>query len=51
MDDDNATGLIDLSTIDLDDLRFQERHALRRAWTRLAEDADGAVAGFQSAAV
>ncbi|WP_442945783.1 FxSxx-COOH cyclophane-containing RiPP peptide [Nonomuraea sp. LPB2021202275-12-8] len=49
MVDENATGLIDVSEIDLERLKSLRIPALTRALQRCAEEGGGTVAGFQSA--
>lgn len=48
MREDTTTGLIDVSDMDLADLKLLDIPALMRAWQRCAEER-GTVAGFQSA--
>ncbi|WP_327585382.1 hypothetical protein OHA25_58580 [Nonomuraea sp. NBC_00507] len=47
MGDDNTTGLIDVSDMDLDDLRQLQNPAIFRALQQVT-DTSGTVAGFQS---
>ncbi len=47
MDDENTTGLIDVSDVKLDDLRQLQNPALFRALQQLT-DTSSMVAGFQS---
>ncbi|GAA1293072.1 hypothetical protein Psi02_50940 [Planotetraspora silvatica] len=49
MSEEGGTGLIDVSTIDLETLKSVDSAVLNRAYRRLATDDDGAIAGFQSA--
>jgi FXSXX-COOH protein len=48
MSEDTTTGLIDVSEVDLADLKLLDIPAILRAWQRCAEEG-GTVAGFQSA--
>ena len=47
MDDNNITGLIDLTEYDLDEIKILQP-ALRRACQRFARDGDEVVAAFQN---
>ncbi|MEU4576367.1 hypothetical protein ACBI99_10660 [Nonomuraea sp. ATR24] len=49
MEDANGSGLIDVSDIDLEDLKSLAIPALDRAWRRCAGQEGGTVAGFSSA--